>query len=106
MISLALATTLAAAALQGPPAAPRRDYSSCLSKIAKEKRSEKMEKEAFTAALKTACATEEAAFRKSLVDYDVKTGSKRAAAEEGAKLQAEDYLVNVTETYFEAAAPQ
>ena len=106
MISLAVATALAAAAVQGPPAAPRRDFSSCLSRAAKEKSAEKMEKAAFTAAIKAACAAQEAAFRKSIVDYDVKTGSKRAVAEEGAELQVEDYLVNITETHFETASAE
>jgi hypothetical protein len=108
MISLAFATALSAAAMQGPPAAPRREYASCLTRFMKGKTEEKMEKEAFTAALKAACAPQEAAFKKSLVDYDVKTGSPRAAAEEGAQLQVEDYIVNTTENYLMAfeEAPQ
>lgn len=106
MISLALATALAAAAVQGPPAAPRKTFASCLSRVAKEKSAEKMEKAAFTAAIRAGCTAEETAFRKSIVDYDVKTGSKRAVAEEGAELQVEDYLVNTTDTYFGTTDPE
>ena len=102
MISLALATALASAAVQGPPPAPRKEFAACLTKAAKAKSSDKMEKTAFTAAVRAACSSQETAFRKSLVDYDVKTGTKRADAEEGAELQVEDYLVNTTETYFES----
>ena len=106
MISLAVATAPAAVAVQGPPPAPRKEFSSCLSKAAKEKSTEKMEKTAFTTAIRAACTAQETAFRKSIVDYDVKTGSKRPAAEEGAELQVQDYLVNVTKAHFEGAAPE
>jgi hypothetical protein len=98
MISFVLAS-LAAAAVQGPSAAPRRDFATCLGQFTKSNVDKKLDGTAFTAAAKTACAAEEAAFRKSLVDYDVKAGAKRAAAEEGAKLQVDDYLINAADTY-------
>jgi len=102
MISITLVTALALAAapaVPGPSGQARKAYSTCLQKVIKAKAEAKMNAEAFTSEAKTACATEEAAFVKSLVDYDVATGIKRAEAEESAKLQVEDYLVNASDTY-------
>ena len=99
MISITLAAMLAAAPAAGPPAQPRKAYAACLLKFEKAKNGEKLSSDEFVAAAKAACAPQEAAFRKSLVDYDVRTGMKRADAEEGASLQIEDYLVNTAETF-------
>ena len=105
MISFALATALAAAQA-GPLPQPRKAFAACLSSLVKAKMSEKLDDGAFRAAAKTACAAQEAAFRDSIVSYDVRTGMKRAAAEEGAELQVEDYLVNAAETYQLQANPK
>jgi hypothetical protein len=100
MISITLAAMLAAAApAAGPPAQPRRAYGACLTKFGKAKAGEKLTPESFVAAAKAACAVEESAFKKSLIDYDVRTGTKRGDAEEGAQLQVEDYLANAADTY-------
>lgn len=100
MISLTLAAMLAAAPpAGGPPAQPRKAYGACLTKVAKAKAGDKLAGDAVKAALASGCATEEAAFKKSLVDYDVRSGMKRADAEEGAQLQVNDYLVNAAELY-------
>jgi hypothetical protein len=101
MISIALVTALALAGApsSGPSAQARKAYSICIQKVVKEKAGEKLTADAFTAALKAACAAQEASFHKSLVDYDVASGLKRADAEEGARLQIEDYLVNASDTY-------
>jgi hypothetical protein len=100
MISFALATALAASAVQaGPPPQLRKAYSTCLSSFMKAKMGEKLDDDTFRSAAKAACADQEAAFRNSIVAYDVKTGMKKAAAEEGAAMQAEDYLVTAAENY-------
>ena len=99
MISFALATALAATAQAGPPPQLRKAYAACLSSFSKAKMSEKLDDATFRSGAKAACSSQEAAFRNSIVSYDVKTGTKRAAAEEGAALQVEDYLVNIAETY-------
>ena len=99
MISITLAAMLAAAPAAGPPAQPRKAYSACLMKFEKTKAGEKLTAEEFVAAAKAACAPQEAEFRKSLVDYDVRAGMKRADAEEGAQLQVEDYLANTADTF-------
>ena len=94
--SMALA---AAAPPSGPSGQPRKIYGACLQKVIKAKATEKLSAEAFSAAAKAGCAGEEAAFVKSLVDYDVATGSKRAEAMESAQAQVEDYLANASDTY-------
>jgi len=103
MISIALATALALS--QGNPTIqPRKNYADCLSKYYKSKQSETMEPAAFTAAMKAACASPEAAFTRALVDYDIKMGSKRAAAEENAAFDIEGYLTNISENYADQQA--
>jgi hypothetical protein len=106
MISITLVTTAitsmalaAAAPPSGPSGQARKIYGACLQRVIKAKASEKLSGDAFSAAVKVGCAGEEAAFVKSLVDYDVATGSKRAEAEDGARAQVEDYLANASDTY-------
>ena len=109
MISITLVTALAVAAappVGGPSGQPRKAYSACLQKLIKEKSDAKLTSASFTSEAKTSCATQEAAFRKSLVDYDVATGLKRAEAEEGAGLQVEEYLANAADTYTTYADPK
>jgi hypothetical protein len=105
MISFALATALAAAQA-GPPPQLRQAYSACLSDFKKAKLSEKLDDATFRSGAKAACASQEAAFRNALVAYDVKIGTKKAAAEEGAALQVEDYLGGTAETYQLQANPK
>jgi len=107
MISFALATALAASAVQaGPPPQLRQAYSACLSGFMKAKIADKLDDAAFRSAAKAACAAQEAAFRDAIVASDVKMGMKKASAEEGAALQVEDYLVNTAETYQMRANPK
>ena len=109
MISITVVTALALAA-GAPSSAPsqqtRKAYGACLQKVIKEKTADKLSSDAFAAAVKAGCATQEAAFVKSLVDYDVATGSKRAEAEEGARLQVEDYMINASDTYATYVTPK
>jgi hypothetical protein len=105
LLSVAFAAAAAAPPAGGPPPAPRKAYAGCLTKVVKDKTSDKLTADAFTAAAKAACAAEEAAFVKSIVDYDMAAGTKRADAEEGAKLQIEDYLANAADTYATYTSP-
>jgi hypothetical protein len=84
----------------------RKAYGACIQKLIKEKVPEKLSPEAFTAAAKTGCATQEAAFRKALIDYDLATKIRRADAEEGATAQVEDVLANAADTYTTYATPK
>ena len=108
MISITLIAALALGAVPagGPPQQPRKAYGACLQKVIKDKTDAKLSAAAFGEAVKAACAAQEAAFVKSLVDYDVATGIKRAEAEEGARLQVEDYMVNASDTYATYADPK
>jgi hypothetical protein len=99
MISLAIATALAAAQASGPALLPRKNYGACLNKFMKAKVSEKLDEAGFRSGAKTACAAEEAAFRDSLIAFDLKMKIKRAEAEDNASTQVEDYLVNAVENY-------
>lgn len=105
MISFALATALAAAQA-GPPPQLRKAYAACLSSFAKARLDDRLDDPGFRSGAKAACAAQEAQFRDSIVSYDVKTGMKRSAAEEGADLQIEDYLANASETYQVQANPK
>ena len=107
MISFALATALAASAAQaGPPPQLRQAYSACLSSFMKAKIEEGLDDASFRSGAKAACASQEAAFRDSIVAYDVKMGMKKADAEEGAALQVEDYLTNTADSYRSRAQPK
>lgn len=107
MISFALATVLAASAAQvGPPPQLRQAYSACLAGFLKAKMDEKLDDASFRSGVKAACASQEGALRDAIVSYDVKTGIKKASAQEGAELQIEDYLVSTAETYQARANPK
>jgi hypothetical protein len=97
MITLIAAAALAAQAQS--IAQPRQAFATCLSALVKKSVKEGMETAAFETALAAACKTEEAAFRKAVVDYDMKTGAKRATAEEGAQLQIDDYVANAKDSF-------
>lgn len=99
MITFALAAALSAAAPSGPPMQPRNAFAACLSRFSKAKVADKMPGKDFQVALKAACAAEEAAFKSSIVAYDVKMGAKRAVAEERAGAEIDDYFIGSTETY-------
>lgn len=100
MISLALATALTFAAAQANPTVqPRQAYSKCLGAFMKQSLEAKMAPEAFGAAVKSACAAQESAFRTASIAYDVKMGGSRAQAQEDADLQVEDYLASIEDSY-------
>lgn len=108
MISITLLTALGMAfapAMSDPAGQTRKAYNACLKKLVEAKTSDKLSAEAFTSAAKTACASQEAAFIKTIVDFDVKTGLKRTEAEEGARIQVEDSLANAVDTYSASASP-
>jgi hypothetical protein len=94
-----------APAMSDPAGQTRKAYNACLKKVAEAKTSDKLSAEAFTSAVKASCAAEEAAFIKSIVDFDLKTGLKRAEAEEGAREQVQDSLANAVDTYSASANP-
>ncbi|WP_158703041.1 hypothetical protein [Allosphingosinicella vermicomposti] len=100
MFSFTFSAVLALAAAQADPVIPaRKAFAQCLTKVTRDHLAKKDEPEAFDAAVKPACATEEAALRTALINSDLARGFKRADAEEGANLQIEDYLAVAMEDY-------
>ena len=102
MISITVVTALALAAGAPSPAASgqaRKAYSVCIQKVIKDKTEAKLSADAFGAAVKTDCASQESAFTKAVVAYEMGMGSKRADAEESARSQVEDTLANASDTY-------
>jgi hypothetical protein len=110
MLTLALAAALVAApdAGAGSPGQLRKDYGACLNKFVEASVKDKLAGDAFTTAAKAACASKEAAFRKSIIDADLRMKIKQAEAEENANTQVEDYLVNAADKYagYVAEAPK
>jgi hypothetical protein len=106
MIVLAVAIGMAASA--ATPVAPSRERNAlgmCLSKFVHDKLEAKMDAVAFRAAAKTACATQDTAFRNAWVSYDVAMKTRRSEAEESASSQADDYFQNSTDTYVSSTTP-
>lgn len=99
MISIAIATALSAASAQAaPPPQPRRTYAACLSAFVLKGLDQKMDPAAFEAALRPACQSEEASFKKSLIDFDAPRYGQQQAQED-AEMQVEDYLLNTKAEY-------
>ena len=84
---------LAAAALQGTDAA-RNDYGKCLRKLTIEQLKADKPVEEFVAAMATACAREEAAFRAAVIAAARADRIPAAEAERDAKEQIADYQDN------------
>lgn len=100
MISLALTTALYLSPMQDAATLQlRRAYGGCLTKAASASIAKKVEPAEFEPEARTACAAEETKLLGALVAFDLKSGSKRAEAEESAKLQIDDYIFNANETY-------
>ena len=78
---------------------PRKNYSACLKRFETKSLGEKMTPDAYSAAIKTACPAEAAAFTKALVTYDVAMGTKRAKAEANAAIDLADYVLTSEERY-------
>jgi hypothetical protein len=105
---MSIAVMIALYAAGAPPLPspqPRKAYGACLQKTVKAKVDAKLARADLMTELHNACAAEEAAFVKSIADYDVAMGSKRAVAEAGAREQVEDYLQNAADNYESATTP-
>jgi hypothetical protein len=98
MISVVLASMMA---MQQPAIVSRaRDqFGTCLSNHMRSSLKAKMKPEEFETTLTAACADQEAAFRKALVEVDVGKGIKRAAAEGFAGEQVDDYFYRTKDSF-------
>ena len=102
MISTALAFSLliTTAAADGTPSA-RKAYSGCLHKFLVKGLDDKLEPDAFDAALAGACAAEAARLRQAAIDASVAAGRKRADAEEMVAGDIQDYQADAKEMFRE-----
>jgi hypothetical protein len=85
--------------------APRKAYSACVKQFETRSLAAKMDAAAYSTALKSACTAEAAALAKALVDFDVGTGTKRAAAVATAESDVEDYRMTSEERFRDMIAP-
>ncbi|MDB5698789.1 MAG: hypothetical protein JWN69_1593 [Alphaproteobacteria bacterium] len=101
MLTLAIAAALVAApdSGAGSPGQLRKDYGTCLNKFVDGSVKDKLAPDAFTAGAKAACVSQERAFRKSIVDGDLRVKIKQSEAEDNANTQVEDYLANAADKY-------
>jgi hypothetical protein len=108
MIALAIAIGLAAAPGQpaAPPASERRNFTACLSKFMHDKLGDKLDAVGYKTAAKAACATEEAAFRKAWVSFELAMRTKPSEAEQNAVAQASEAVDTSAENYLEAVKPK
>ena len=103
--------SLLAAMMFLPPASasePRKDYSACLVKFSASSADKKLSAQEFDAALPGACASQEAAFRKNVVDSDVSRGISRKTSEQGVDDEVAEYRAETKDRFtstMAAAAP-
>jgi len=101
-----IASLLAAVMIFGPASAsePRQAYSACLSKFAEASVDKKISASEFDAALATACAAQEAAFRKNVIDSDVARGISRKTSEQGVADEVTEYRAETKDRFASAMA--
>jgi len=85
--------------------APRKAYSACVREFENKSLAAKMDAAAYSTALKGACTAEAAALAKALIDFDVGTGTKRAAAAATAESDVADYRLTSEERFRDMMAP-
>jgi hypothetical protein len=105
MITLVLALALAA---PNPASidAPRNAFRACLKTFESNQMRAKVAADAYSTAVKSACPTEAQALSDALIKYDVAMGNKRAAAQENAQRDVDDYRLTSEERYRDMSAPQ
>ena len=85
--------------------APRKAYAACVKQFETKSLAAKIDAAAYSTALKGACTSEAAALTKALVDFDVGTGTKRAAAAATAESDVADYRLTSEERFRDMTAP-
>ncbi len=105
MIAFVMAFALAA---PNPSAidAPRRAFAACLKTFESNQMRAKVAADAYSAAVKAACAAEAQALSDALVKYDVAMGTKRASATANAQRDVDDYRLTSEERFRDLTAPQ
>lgn len=85
--------------------APRKAYSACVKQFETKSLAAKMDAAAYSVALKGACTAEAAALARALIEFDVGTGTKRAAAAATAESDLADYRMTSEERFRDLMAP-
>jgi hypothetical protein len=105
MIAFVLALALAAPS----PAsidAPRHAFQACLKTFETNQLKAKVAADAYSTAVKGACAAEAQALTDALVRFDTAMGTKRPAALANAERDVDDYRLTSEERYRDMMAPQ
>jgi hypothetical protein len=90
------------------PAPARHAYRTCLSGFMRASLEKNSTPDEFEAGLKPACTTQEDAFRKMAVAFDVGRGINRKTSQQGVEDEVADFLVSERENYraeYEARQP-
>lgn len=96
-----LAMMLATAPAADPVGTGRKDFAACLSKQMQPALDKKLSLADFQAQLKSACATQETAFRAAIVAQDKGDKMSDAAAKADADDQISEYVDKITAEYDE-----
>jgi hypothetical protein len=99
MISIAIASAISLAMLQGAIAAPRAAFMDCLKRTSLTAAAQKVAPAAYADHARQACAAQAESFKSALISFDVKNGIKRAQATTDAQLQVDDFVANSAEKY-------
>ena len=86
--------------------APRKAFVACLRTFETNQRTAKVAAEAYSAAVKAACAGEAQALSDALMKFDVAMGTKRASAQANAERDVDDYRLTSEERYRDNMTPQ
>ena len=105
MIAFVIALALAAPN-PGAIDAPRHAFQACLKGFESNQMKAKVAPDAYSAAVKAACAAEAQALADALVRFDTAMGTKRPAALANAQRDVDDYRLTSEERYRDLAAPQ
>jgi hypothetical protein len=85
--------------------APRKAYAACVKQFETKSLAAKMDPAAYSTALKGACTAEASALARALIDFDVGTGTKRAAAAATAEGDVAEYRLTSEERFRDMIAP-
>ena len=92
-------TALAAAPTMGAIDSSRSAFVACLKEAASAAKPPEVTVDGCATFAKTRCAAQETALTGAMVAFDVKNGSSRKSAAEGAQLMLDDYLETAKSNY-------
>lgn len=99
MIALLSASALTLAALQASIAAPTSAFRGCLHDAAAKATSEKVSTDTIETYLRDACTVQMGSLKAALVEFRMKNGMSRKAADDDAKMTIDDYVSTPADNY-------